>query len=134
MSLISDVIDCLNAERGKENLPPLTANDQLMQTAQQHAEFMARKQALSHTGEDGSTFDERIRDSGYIFLTAAENVALGAVDAAGVVNMWMESPPHRANILNRQVVDVGLGISPQTPESAGILRYWSLSLAAPLAT
>ena len=132
MSLITDVIDCLNAERTKANLPALTPNSLLMQTAQQHAEFMDRKQALSHMGKDRSTFDQRIRATGYNFSTAAENVALGAVDAAGVVEMWMNSPPHRANILNDKVCDVGLGISPVEPEDASVTRYWSLSLAAPL--
>jgi uncharacterized protein YkwD len=132
MSLITDVIDCLNEERRAANLPALTPNNLLMQTAQQHADFMARKQALSHEGANRSTFDERIRATGYIFSTAAENIALGAVSAAGVVRMWMDSPPHRANILNAQVCDAGLGISPAEPETADIIRYWSLSLAAPL--
>lgn len=132
MSLITDVIDGLNAERGKVNLAPLIPNDLLMQTAQQHAEFMDRKQALSHLGAGQTTFDQRIHSVGYRFSTAAENVALGAVDAAGVVRMWMDSPPHRANILNDKVTDVGLGISPAHPEAAKVNRYWSLSLAAPL--
>ncbi|MDF2366497.1 CAP domain-containing protein [Sneathiella sp.] len=131
MSLITDVIDGLNAERKEANLPPLTANNLLMQTAQQHAEFMERKQALSHLGAGRTTFDQRIHSVGYNFSTAAENVALGAVNAAGVVKMWMDSPPHRANILNDKVTDVGLGISPRTPEKPEVMRYWSLSLAAP---
>ena len=132
MSLITDVIDGLNEERQKAGLPPLTMNDKLMQTAQQHAEYMDQKQALSHMGRNRSSFDERIHATGYTFSTAAENVALGAVDAAGVVKMWMDSPPHRANILNDKVSDVGLGISPATPETPEVTRYWSLSLAAPL--
>jgi uncharacterized protein YkwD len=132
MSLINEVIDGLNEDRRKAGLPPLMMNDKLMQTAAQHAEYMDQKQTLSHLGRDGSTFDERIRATGYSFSTAAENVALGAVDAAGVVKMWMDSPPHRANILNEKVSDVGLGISPATPETSDVTRYWSLSLAAPL--
>lgn len=132
MSLITDVIDGLNAERKKTNLAPLTPNDLLMQTAQQHAEFMDRKQALSHQGAGRTTFDQRIHSVGYRFSTAAENVALGTVDAGGVVKLWMESPPHRDNILNDKVTEVGLGISPATPETPDIQRYRSLSLAAPL--
>ncbi|MBO0334403.1 CAP domain-containing protein [Sneathiella sp. CAU 1612] len=132
MSLITDVIDCLNAEREKVDLPALSPNDKLMLTAQQHAEFMDRKQALSHSGAGGSTFDQRILATGYKFTAAAENVALGAVDAAGVVQMWMDSPPHRANILNAQVTEVGLGISPAQPEAPEVTRFWSLTLAAPL--
>jgi uncharacterized protein YkwD len=132
MSLITDVIDGLNAERATASLAPLTVNELLIQTAQQHAEYMDRKQALSHLGVGQTTFDQRIHSVGYSFSTAAENVALGAVDAAGVVKMWMDSPPHRANILNDKVTDVGLGISPKTPETPDVTRYWSLSLAAPV--
>ncbi|MZR31065.1 CAP domain-containing protein [Sneathiella litorea] len=132
MSLIADVIDCLNAERDQVSLPALAPNDLLMQTAREHAEFMDQKQVLSHTGADGSTFGQRIQGTGYNFSAAAENVALGAFDAAGVVTLWMNSPPHRANILNDKVTDVGLGISPAHPEAAKVSRYWSLSLAAPL--
>lgn len=132
MSLISDVIDCLNEERVKARLFVLTSNRFLMQTAQQHAEFMAGKQALSHVGQNRSTFDERIRATGYDFSVAAENIARGAVDAEGVVGLWMDSPPHRANILNASFRDVGLGISPTEPEDGSVTRYWSLSLAAPL--
>ena len=132
MSLISDVVDCLNEQRRNANLPALAQNTLLMQTAQQHAEFMNNTQVLSHDGANGSTFDQRITATGYRFSVAAENVAMGAVSAAGVVEMWMNSPPHRANILNAKVVDVGLGISPATPETADITRYWSLTLAAPL--
>ncbi|MCF8468074.1 MAG: CAP domain-containing protein [Sneathiella sp.] len=132
MSLISDVLDCLNEERSKANLPVLTQNNLLIQTAHEHAEFMNKRQVLSHEGSGGSTFDQRITATGYHFSTAAENVAMGAVSAAGVVKMWMDSPPHRANILNAQVRDVGLGISPATPDTPEVSRYWSLTLAAPL--
>lgn len=132
MSLITDVIDYLNAEREKVDLPTLAPNDLLMQTAQQHAEFMDRKQALSHSGAGGSTFDQRILATGYKFSTAAENVALGAVDAAGVVKMWMDSPPHRDNILHAEVTEAGLGLSPAQPETPEVPRFWSLTLAAPL--
>ena len=132
MSLFSDVIDCINKERQKACLPALIRNDLLMQTAHQHAEFMDKKQTLSHQGANGSSFDQRIHGVGYNFSTAAENIALGAVSATGVVQMWMESPPHRANILNNKVTEVGIGISPALPDTPDVSRYWSLTLAAPL--
>lgn len=130
MSLITDVLVCLNDQRREAGLAPLTSNSLLMQTARQHAEFMNAAQVLSHGGENRSTFEERIRATGYRFTAAAENVAKGAVNADGVVRLWMDSPPHRANILNPNLRDVGLGISPEESEDI-IERYWSLSLAAP---
>lgn len=135
MSLATDVIDHLNTARAAEGLLPLTTSKLLMQTAQQHAEFMDKTQALSHMGQNRSTFDQRIKAAGYVFSVAAENIALGALDAAGVVTLWMGSPPHRANILKKQITELGIGIAPEedSRDAPTISRYWSLSLAAPLA-
>lgn len=136
MSLLYAVLDHLNSARDKFGLDPLTLNSRLMLAAQQHANFMAEKQLLSHLGRHRSSFDQRIRDTGYVFQAAAENVALGAMDAETVVELWMKSPPHRANILNKTVTEAGIGISPPETENEPPFprRYWSLSLAAPLAT
>ncbi|WP_373085071.1 CAP domain-containing protein [Sneathiella sp.] len=87
MSLITDVLVCLNDQRREAGLAPLTSNSLLMQTARQHAEFMNAAQVLSHGGENRSTFEERIRATGYRFTAAAENVAKGAVNADGVPPM-----------------------------------------------
>lgn len=147
MTLITDIIDSLNRERLEEKLLPLTPDKRLMETAQQHAEFMEKKQVLSHSGvklsilnsattssAQASNFADRIRASGYLFSVAAENIALGAVDAAELVRLWMNSPAHRDNILNAHVTNAGIGFSkPNSPEPY-LLRYWSLSLAAPIKT
>jgi uncharacterized protein YkwD len=145
MTQQTDVLTFLNVQRRKAKLNPLKPEYRLMETAQQHAEFMYKKQALSHSGirisdlspgaanrERASGFSERIRATGYLFSVAAENIALGALDPAGVVKIWMDSPPHRANILNPEVTDVGFGLSEPDDPDQTILRYWSLSLAAPI--
>ena len=93
---------------------------------------MEKKQVLSHMGQNNSAFDARIKVTEYVFSVAAENAALGAVDAAGVVDFWMERPPHRANILYEQITDLGIGIAPDEHSENTVLRYWSLTLAAPL--
>ncbi|MAL80080.1 MAG: hypothetical protein CMN55_13375 [Sneathiella sp.] len=127
--MISDVLDQLNKARAEAGCTPLSLDTRLMQAAGAHADFMARRGLLSHEGENGSTFDQRIRAAGYEFTSAAENVAFGASDAAGVVTLWMNSPPHRANILNADFTDVGIGIANSADKTAPL--YWSLSLATP---
>jgi uncharacterized protein YkwD len=145
MTQQTDAIAFLNTQRLKAGLPGLNPEYRLMETAQQHAEFMHKKQALSHAGIKitiltpgaanggrASSFSDRIRATGYLFSAAAENIALGALDPAGVIKIWMESPPHRANILNPEVTDLGIGLSDSNDPDQTILRYWSLSLAAPI--
>ncbi len=134
MPLLDNVLENLNSARAEAGVFPLTLNSCLMKAAQQHANFMFEKQLLSHTGKGRSSFDQRIRATGYVFQAAAENIALGATDAMTVVEMWMKSPPHRANILNAELTQAGIGIAPSDEGRNGSLprRYWSLSLATPL--
>ncbi|GMF39432.1 unnamed protein product [Phytophthora fragariaefolia] len=60
---------------------------------------MADHDYMAHGGTDGSTMEKRITDSGYVWNTAGENVAAGQVDVNSVMDAWMMSPEHRANIL-----------------------------------
>lgn len=133
MSLLEAVLKNLNSARVTNEIAPLTLDPYLTYAAQQHANFMCEKQLLSHIGKDRSSFDQRIKATGYVFQAAAENVALGAMDAETVVELWMKSPPHRANILNVKLTEVGIGIAPEDTEKSEPLlrRYWSLSLAKP---
>ncbi|MCR9214890.1 MAG: CAP domain-containing protein [Proteobacteria bacterium] len=134
MPLLNAVLQHLNSARVAAGIATLTLNPNLTLAAQQHANFMCEKQLLSHSGKGRSSFDQRIKATGYVFQAAAENVALGAMDAQTVVELWMISPPHRANILNAELKEVGIGIAPQEEGKGRALprRYWSLSLARPL--
>lgn len=123
-----EVIRLLNAARAEAGLAPLDPDERLMQAAASHAAYMAETKRLSHIGREGSRFDKRIRAAGYSPTTAAENVAAGASDPATTVQLWMESPPHRANILNPAFRHSGIGIA----EAADGMLFWSLSLAAPV--
>mgnify|MGYP003108967569 CR=1 FL=1 len=135
--MISEVLERLNRARAEAGGAPLSLDTRLMQAASAHAEFMARRGLLSHEGENGSTFDQRIRAAGYEFTSAAENVAFGASDAVEVVTLWMNSPPHRANILKAEFTNAGIGIAAAMETAQGAAQettaplYWSLSLAAP---
>ena len=71
-----------------------------MRIAQAHSQDMADRDFFSHTGSDGRSPFQRMRDAGYSYRRAAENIAAGSTSPAEVVDMWMGSPGHRANILD----------------------------------
>jgi uncharacterized protein YkwD len=86
------------------------------------AENMARFQKMAHTIPDASlpTLGARAKYVGYSYGRISENVALGYPNAETVVEGWMNSSGHRRNILDRDVVETGIGIA---RSSAGALYY-----------
>jgi uncharacterized protein YkwD len=112
----------INAERRHHGLPALVYNDQLDEMAKIQAQNMARFQKMAHVlpAADLPTLGDRARYVAYPFGRLAENVALGFPDAETVVQGWMESKGHRANILNSDVVETGIAIA---RSSAGGLYY-----------
>lgn len=106
----AEVVDLINIARAEAGCPPLTLNTQLSKAAQGHAADMARNDFFSHTGSDNSTFIDRIVAAGYQpWRQAAENVAAGYASPDVVVANWLNSPGHRANILNCTYEDTGVG-------------------------
>jgi uncharacterized protein YkwD len=71
---------------------------------------MAASGVMSHTGPDGSTMTSRVEAAGYEWSTLGENIARGQSDAASVMESWMNSPGHRANILNCSFTELGVGV------------------------
>jgi len=104
------VLALVNTERAKEGCAPVTGNDQLTTAAQRHSEDMAAHDYFSHTSQDGSDPGERITAAGYRWSTYGENIAKGQRTPADVMNSWMNSPGHRANILNCSFRELGVGI------------------------
>lgn len=106
------MFEATNAQRSAAGRSPLSLSASLTAVAQAHAEDMARRQTLSHTGGDGSDMEERVRRVNYRFGAIAENVAShsGSRNAARVVNeQWMNSEGHRRNMLNPEFTEVGIG-------------------------
>lgn len=103
------VIDITNRERTSRGLVALKGNDKLHQAAQAYAEFMAARDKLSHT-LDGNVWD-RIEHVGYSYSTCGENIAWNYTTPAQVMEGWMESTGHRANILNPAFREIGVGIA-----------------------
>ena len=106
---INRVIELTNQERARVGLAPLTFNPQLAEAAQLHVENMASQDFFSHTGLDGTEPWDRVQATGYNYSTVAENIAAGQRTPEEVVVAWMESDGHRANILNPDIQEIGIG-------------------------
>ena len=107
----------LNGERADYGLPPLTTNSRLAAAAVRHAGDMVEKSYFAHEGKDGSTVRSRISSTGYIPSSGrwviGENLAWGTGALAtpkSIVNAWMNSPGHRANVLHADYREIGFGI------------------------
>lgn len=125
--LINQVIKLTNIERANAGLQPLKPNSQLADAAQDHSEDMAKDDFFSHTGVDGSNVASRVQDSGYQYSTVGENIAAGQKTAAEVVEGWMNSPGHRANILNANYTEIGIGYEYLENDTGSVNynRYWT---------
>ncbi|MFD7319711.1 sigma-70 family RNA polymerase sigma factor [Streptomyces sp. NPDC059875] len=109
-STADQVISLVNAERAKAGCGPLTANSQLTRAAQGHSDDMAARDFFDHTNPDGKGPGERVTATGYPWSTYGENIAMGQSSAEQVMESWMNSPGHRANILNCSFKEIGIGI------------------------
>lgn len=127
------VTELTNQHRQAAGCPPLKLEPRLTQAAQGHSEDMALNDFFSHTGSDGSSPWDRIRAAGYDFVTAGENIAAGYPDPQSVVTAWMNSPGHRANILNCQFEEIGVGYYylPNDPGQVRYRYYWTQVFAKP---
>lgn len=106
------IVAQINTERAAAGVSAVSSNGTLQRVAQEYAIELAAGQFLSHTSLQGVTFQDRIVRSGYIGDSAAENIAVTTRDGGmDVVEMWMNSSGHRANMLNSAFRAVGIGIA-----------------------
>ncbi|MFF8276003.1 sigma-70 family RNA polymerase sigma factor [Streptomyces lateritius] len=104
------VIGLVNSERAQAGCGALTENALLTEAAQGHSEDMAARDFFDHTDPDGKGPGERVTATGYAWSTYGENIAMGQRTAAQVMESWMNSPGHRANILNCSFKEIGIGL------------------------
>jgi hypothetical protein len=105
------IIELTNASRAQQKLGSLTADNQLNSAANAKAQDMLAKQYFAHNTPDGKTPWDFIRASGFKYLLAGENLAVDFSQAESVQTAWMNSPGHRANILNKDFTHIGIGIA-----------------------
>ncbi|MBU6436388.1 MAG: CAP domain-containing protein [Betaproteobacteria bacterium] len=110
---------------------PLNWNDRLFAAAAGHSTDMAQKNYFSHSGADGSAFDTRLSAAGYAYSVAGENIAAGYADVAAVMQGWLSSPGHCANLMNAQYKDIGVSCAKGVPGVSSYGTYWTMDLAAP---
>lgn len=114
------VLEQTNAQRKAAGLPELVANAKLFQAARDHSTNMAKQGRMSHV-LDGRTHADRAATAGYPYGYLGENIAWNQRDATEVVECWMRSAGHRANILNRNYTEIGLGVAVNERGE----RYWT---------
>lgn len=108
-SFEQEVIRLVNEQRANYGLQPLTENWELSRVARYKSQDMVDNRYFSHTSPTyGSPF-QMIRAFGLSFRTAGENIAYGQRTPQAVVNAWMNSSGHRANILNSSYTQIGVG-------------------------
>lgn len=106
--LPSALTDLTNLSRQDDNLSALTVNPVLQKAAELKAQDMAAKSYFAHTSPEGLTPWYWLGEAGYKFVIAGENLAINFVDSQDVENAWMNSPAHRANILNNNFTEIGI--------------------------
>ncbi|WP_369166855.1 sigma-70 family RNA polymerase sigma factor [Streptomyces sp. R28] len=107
---VAQVVALVNKERANAGCGPLDEDPQLNQAALGHSEDMDARDFFDHTNPDGADPGQRITAAGYTWSTYGENIAQGQQTPEAVMDAWMNSPGHRANILNCSFKDIGVGI------------------------
>ncbi|WP_088893821.1 CAP domain-containing protein [Leptolyngbya ohadii] len=131
--IVQSVLDLTNQYRAQARLAPLSWNPVLTATALAHSQDMAFNDYFSHRGSDGSSLFDRLRVGGYRYDSAGENIAAGYATAEGVMAAWMNSPGHRANILDPDLKELGVGffLLDQDPGTVQARYYWTQNFGTP---
>lgn len=111
---VSGLVQETNERRQAQSQQPLTINAQLTKAAQVKAQDMVARDYWSHNTPEGNAPWEFINNAGYSYRKAGENLAYGFKDETAVVGGWMNSPSHRANMLDANYQEVGFGFAEST--------------------
>lgn len=113
--MVAEVVADMNRERATRGLGPLLINDTLSVAALDRIDDMFAKHYFAHVSPDGLQPWTWADKRGYDYRAIGENLAVGYPTAASVVDGWMHSPAHRANVLNQAFEEVGVAIAPASP-------------------
>lgn len=118
-SFVRQVVNLVNQERAKAGLSPVTADTSIQAAAQVRAKEIEK--SFSHTRPDGSSFSTALTQQGVTYRGSGENIAWGQKTPEQVMNGWMNSDGHRANILNKNFTKIGVGYY----QNASGTNYWT---------
>ncbi|KUH36372.1 MULTISPECIES: sigma-70 family RNA polymerase sigma factor [Streptomyces] len=99
----------VNTERARNGCGPVSRNGLLDTAALRHSEDMDARDYFDHRSPDGTDPGDRVTAAGYRWSTYGENIARGQQTPEAVMESWMNSPGHRANILNCSFKEIGVG-------------------------
>ncbi len=130
------LVDETNQQRIENGAAALTVSPLLTQAAQDKANDMAANNYFAHTSPSGITPWYWFEKAGYIFSAAGENLAVNFTDSQAVTNAWMNSPEHRANILDGQFTQIGIATAQGTYDgqpAVYVAEEFGTPAAAPIA-
>jgi len=131
------VVELVNVARSKGRrcgserfaaAPPLNSSGKLNDAAAAHARDMVKKKFFDHRGSDGSQPKDRVLRTGYKSRLTGENIAMGPESAEEVIEGWLDSPGHCANIMDPRFQDIGVGLA--SGKKRGEI-YWVQTFGAP---
>ena len=128
------VVELTNQERGYNGCSVILAmNDKLRLAAYGHSADMIARDFFSHTNPDGEGPSQRLAEVGYDWSAWGENIAAGYTSPEEVVAGWMGSSGHRANILNCNYTEIGVGYAyaADDPGAEPYHHYWTQVFARP---
>lgn len=107
---LQEFVSLLNVHRQGVGCEPLTWNPAVAAVAQAHSEDMVARSYFAHQNPEGESPFDRLQSAGVSYSSAAENIAYGFPDGAAVLDGWLDSPGHRANIENCGLSEHGVGL------------------------
>lgn len=126
--LEAEVVRLTNEYRTQHGCPALNVSPELTAAARAHSQDMADKNYFDHKGSDGSQPWDRMKNAGYTWMMAGENILAGTSVAQDVVNSWISDSDHLANILTCGYKDIGVGFVDDTtdvyPSASRPYRYY----------
>ena len=122
-------LSVINGYRGSQGLHALKLSATLGAAAEHHSIDMARNNVFSHTLSDGTDWNANIMNHRYVRESAtAENIAAGRSSARGVFSLWVDSPGHKANMLDPNLYAIGIGRAYDAGSKYG--WYWTTTFGA----
>jgi uncharacterized protein YkwD len=134
------ILDLINQARARPRYcgnqafnaaPPVRWNDMLAESSLRHSEDMARYNFFDHVNpRDGTHSWERVERAGYKYSTTGENIGAGYQSAEAVVEGWIKSPGHCANLMNPEFTEMGAAMAVNRQSKMGL--YWTQEFGTPL--
>lgn len=127
----NEMLASINQYRAQNGVAAVTISATLTAAALKHSQEQAATCTMDHTSPDGTDFSQRITNQGYRWATVSENVAGGQTSVAEVMTAWYNSPPHKKNMLDPTVTQVGFAKAANNGCS-NYPVYWTQDFAKPV--